>query len=293
MASIDLDSTSNTTDIIRELFTEIALLSTPTVLAESPVETCEVLESIEEDDVYQTLPISILCPGCSNVIKQYPDGLPSRLAHFNEICPHDDIDLHRWSVVAVNSAYEEMFSTDQLRQVTTQYWDRHLWDGIISGETNPRTQEFTTAYREQAAGFGWDWQVTCPLCRQSLAELGIQRLDYHHWRREPDQGVCLCRSCHEAINGGTRDYECDWRAQELGLKNKFDLQITRLAIREQAVNTHGDIKGLSETLSTRYNLVHSASEVSHLLSQTLQSEEILEDIADQYLFVDLPENAQV
>jgi hypothetical protein len=293
MATNDLDGTSDTSDIIRELFDDFSLISTPTVLAESPVGKCEVLEAIEETDIYRNLPISILCPGCSHVITRYPDGLPRRISHFSEVCPHDDVDLQRWSVIAVNSAYEEVFSADQLRRVTTEYWDRHLWDGIVSGETNPRTQEFTTAYREKAAEFDWDWQVTCPLCRQSLAELGIQRLDYHHWRREPDQGVCLCRSCHEAINGGTRDNECDWRAQELGLKNKFDLQITRLAIREQAGNTHGDIEALSETLSTRYNLVHSATEVSHLLSQTLQSEEILEDVADQYLFVDLPGHAQV
>jgi len=293
MASTNLDGTSNTTDVIKALFGEFALLSTPTVLAESPVEKCEVLESIEEDSRYQSLPISILCPGCNHVIKRQPDGLPKRLAHFSERCPRCDIELHRWSVVAVNSAYEETFSAEQLREITTDYWNRHLWDGIVSGETNPRTQEFTDAYRKQAEAFGWDWQVTCPLCRQSLAALGIQRLDYHHWRRDPDQGVCLCRSCHESINGGTRDYECDWRAQEMGLKNKFDLQITRLAIREQAVNTHSTIEELSNTLSTRYNLVHSPAEVAQLLSQTLQSEEVLDEVADQYLFVDLPDHTHV
>jgi len=293
MSSIKSDRNSDHGELVRELFSQIDLKSTPTELKQSPVKKCAVLEEVEENNRYHDAPVSILCPGCSRVIKRYPDGLPVRIAHFDEICPDEEVDLHRWSVVAVNSAYEDVFHPDQLRHITTDYWNRHLWDGIVSGGDNPRTEEFTSAYSEQAAAFGWNWEITCPLCRQSLATLGINRLDYHHWSRQPDQGVCLCRSCHKAINGGTRDHECDWRAQELGLKNKYDLQITRLAIREQAVNPHQDIDNLAGTLSTRYNLVHDPSEVTQLLSQTLKSERILDEIADQYLFAGVPGHAQI
>lgn len=277
--------------VISELFSGMDLLSNANVLEEPPVEMCYILEEAEKNDTYQTTPVSILCPGCATVIKRYPYGLPARVAHFDQLCSHCDVDLPRWSAVCVNSAYENMFTVDDLVQLTTDYWDQHLWDGIVSGETNPRTEEFTQAYRNQATEFDWDWKVTCPLCRQSLAALEITRLDYHHWLRDPDQGICLCRVCHKGINGGTRDHECDWRAQELGLKNKYDLQITRLGIREQAVSTHSDLIELANTLVNRYNLVHSSEDVLQLLSQTIQSEAVLEEVSDQYLLAGLPENS--
>jgi hypothetical protein len=276
-------------DVIRELFAEMDPISTGETLAEPPIEKCNVLEAIEGTDSFQTRPVSILCPGCSTIIKRYPTGLPNRIAHFGERCPDCEIALHRWSVIGVNSAYEEIFTPSQLQEVTTAYWNRHLWDGIVSGENNPRTEEFTEAYRNQAAAFGWEWDMTCPLCRRSLSALDVNRLDYHHWRRDPDQGVCLCRSCHEAINGGSRDRECDWKAQELGLKNKYDLQITRLAVREQAVDPHHEIGELADSITERYNLIHSPPEVSHLLSQTLHSDAVVAEISDQYLFVGLPD----
>ena len=117
MASTDLDGTSNTTDVIRALFGEFALISTPTVLAESPVEKCEVLESIEEDSRYQSLPISILCPGCNHVIKRQPDGLPQRLAHFSERCPHCDIELQE------HDSFSDIAGFDGThRQITTVYY---------------------------------------------------------------------------------------------------------------------------------------------------------------------------
>lgn len=293
MASTGADTGQTPIDgeAIRKLFSQMDLLSSSTGLEEPPVERCHILEAIEDNDTFQKTPVSILCPGCATVLKRYPNGLPSRVAHFDESCSHCDVNLPRWSAASVNSAYEDVFTADKLQQVATNYWDRHLWDGIISGETNPRTEEYTKAYRSQATAFGWDWKVTCPLCRQSLADLGISRLDYHHWRRDPDQGICFCRGCHKGINGGARDHECDWRAQQLGLKNKYDLQITRLAIREQAVNHHSDIIELATTLVNRYNLVHSSKEVSELLSQTLQSEVIGEEISDQYLLAGLPEHS--
>jgi hypothetical protein len=130
--------------------------------------------------------------------------------------------------------------------------------------------------------------VTCPLCRTALSELNAQRLDYHHWQREPDRGVCLCRTCHDAISGQQRDAAVDWEAQELGLRDKHDLQITRLAVREQAVRECASLATLVEHIQTRYNLVQPRTHLFALLSQTLSDGEILTHIHDEYLLAGLP-----
>jgi len=71
----------------------------------------------------------------------------------------------------------------------------------MTGESYARTKEYTEEYMKQAKQFGWDWEVSCPLCRRSLPEFGIEMFDYHHWHRDPDQGICLCRACHKGISG--------------------------------------------------------------------------------------------
>lgn len=37
----------------------------------------------------------------------------------------------------------------------------------------------------------------------------LRSVDYHHWRHEPDRGVCLCRTCHDAISGQQTDKALD------------------------------------------------------------------------------------
>jgi hypothetical protein len=193
----------------------------------------------------------------------------------------------------VNTAFESTATATHLEELTTSYWDRNLWDGIVTGDSYPRTDEFSREYANKATAFGWEWQVTCPLCREALAALDIDSLDYHHWQKEPDQGVCLCRACHEAISGGSTDTKQDWRAQQLGLKNKYDLQITRLALREQMLADHDTIDALATTLHRRYNLIQPASVVVDLLDQTLRSETVLERVTDEYLTagIDTDQNA--
>jgi hypothetical protein len=73
------------------------------------------------------------------------------------------------------------------------------------------------------------------------------------------------------------------------LKNKHDLQITRLALREQIVNSHERLNALSETLATRYNLPYEPTVVGELLEQTLQSKAVLTEVLDKHLDAGLPQ----
>lgn len=246
-------------------------------------EQLAVLEAIEDDSETWDGPVSVLCPSCSGVVQQYLGGLPIRVAKFAEECEDCDTDLRRWCVVATNTACELEPTAAQLREVTIKFWDRRLWDGILTGENNPRTDEYSKAFEQKATEFGWNWQVSCPLCRTAVSELNVSRLDYHHWRHDPDQGICLCRQCHEALSGGLCDEELDWKAQEIGLKNKYDLQIARLALREQAVVDYDSERQLVETLTERYNLIHSVQEVAAIVGQIATEGEFRDQLTDKFL----------
>ena len=247
-----------------------------------------VLEASEGSEILSQRPVSVLCPGCGDVVARYRDGLPSRVAHFDERCRPCETGIQRWSAVVIATALEASPTLEQLQLITTAYWERHLWEGIMTGESYPRTEEYTQAYMDQARQFGWDWEVTCPLCRRSLSEFGLEMFDYHHWHRDPDQGICLCRACHKGISGGGRDEEQDWRAQQLGLKNKHDLQLTRLAIREQVMVKHETQQDLVDAIVSRYNPTLSRGELFELLSQTLSAPAVLDTVCDNYLLAELP-----
>lgn len=243
-----------------------------------------VLEAADADTRFQRAPISLLCPGCGSVLTRLHHGLPARIAHANHACETCETTLQRWSVVAIHQAFETAPTPTQLRTLTTDYWDDRLWAGITTGDGSPRTDEYTQAYRAQAEQFEWEWTVRCPLCRRPVDAWEHSRPDYHHWRHDPDQGICLCRSCHAALSGDARDTDQDWTAQKLGLKNKYDLQLTRLALREQAVVAHETLSELVDVLCSRYNLVHDEAEVEALLRQTLRTADVLEAVDDNYLF---------
>jgi len=112
----------------------------------------------------------------------------------------------------------------------------------------------------------------------NTAEWSTSRLDYHHWSRRPDQGVCLCQSCHDAVTGGDRDRDIDWAAQKAGLKNRYDVQVLRLALREQLVAEHSSVDELAGTVCKRYNLIQSMSAVKSMLRQVLTRREVPEVI---------------
>ncbi|SMP29716.1 hypothetical protein SAMN06265347_11518 [Halobellus salinus] len=69
----------------------------------------------------------------------------------------------------------------------------------------PRNDEYTSRIAAKETAFGWDWEVAYPDCRPSLT--GLDRasaiaggnLDFHYWSHYPDQGIYLCRGCHNII----------------------------------------------------------------------------------------------
>jgi hypothetical protein len=247
-----------------------------------------VLESVDTGQRFSEEPVSLLCPGCGKVLTQYRSGLPRWVAREQQVCTTCETTLERWALLAIGTAYERAPSEAVRREVVTSYWEENLWTGIMTGETSARTDEYSCLYDEQAEAFNWDWNVTCPLCRRPLDELQFG-LDYHHWQHEPDQGVCLCRQCHGALSGQECDTDLDWEAQEMGLRNKHDLQITRLALREEAVEPCGTLAPLVERVHERYNLVQSTAQVFDLLSQTLTDPEVLGQVDDEYLLAGIGE----
>lgn len=246
-----------------------------------------VLQGAESADRYRNTPVSVVCPGCGTPVDRFVDGLPQRLAHFKHHCAECETTLYRWCAVVVPTSLEQKPSAKTLETVVTDYFARQTWDGITtSPDEYPRNREYTEVFASKAEDFGWEWELECPLCRQPLGALEAERLDYHHWTHDPDRGVCLCRTCHTALTANETDNQIDWRAQQLGLRNKHDIQIIRLALREQAVAEHGSLSTLARTLQTRYNLHLSAVVVSDIIQQ-VAADGVLLDIIDGSLFDDL------
>ena len=228
----------------------------------------DVLETATATPEYQQIPVSVACPGCAAVVDRFIDGMPERLSRFEQFCPNCETDLYRWCSVAIPTSLERQPSAAALETVVTRYFSSSIWEGITStAEAFPRNREFTRLYREKAAALGLDWELHCPLCRRGLSELSEKWLDYHHWTRDPDQGICLCRDCHAALTDDKRDRDADWTALQRGLKNKDDLQIARLALREQAAHRHSSLTELSETLYDRYNVHLEPSSIRDIIEQ--------------------------
>lgn len=247
-----------------------------------------VLDEAEAEKRYQETPVSVICPGCGTVAERFVDGLPSRVAHFEHYCSECEITLYRWCAVALPTALEHQPPVTTLENVVITYFTESIWAGVTTTvDEYPRNQEYTEEFATKASEFGWDWELECPLCRQSLSSLGIDRLDYHHWTHSPDRGVCLCRSCHSALTADKTDTQLDWEAQELGLQNKYDIQIVRLALREQAVVRHDSVSELAQTLHARYNLHLPSMVISDILQQ-VAAEDVLLDVVDESLFDHLP-----
>lgn len=250
-----------------------------------------MVEAIENDPILCETPTAVMCPGCGTQVAAYPTGLPRYVSHFTACCAQCDIDpLERWSVVALDASAADVIPVEWLAAWTQSYWDRHLWTGIETAENCPRTDEFTQKYNDRANAYGWDWQVRCPLCRRPVAEIEQSRLDYHHWRDQPDRGICLCRQCHDVIMMAESDTECDWLARQLELRNKHDLQLARLGLRELLVHPYDTLDSLAHTLVTRYNCIQPRVEVVAILRQTLSDETLVDTLYDETLAAGLDDS---
>lgn len=243
-----------------------------------------VLEAIQRGTQLRDSPVAVLCPGCADSVDYYEDGLPAYVAHFRACCSECDIpELERWSVLAVDASHAGDFSADALARHLHEYWESNLWTGVEPSEAVYRSEEFTSRYDDRAAAFGWDWRARCPLCRRPATELDEPRLDYHHWRHDPDIGVSLCRTCHQAIDAGHRDGNLGDYARELGFANRYDLLIARLAAREAIVAHYESLDTLVETLKSRYNLPWDASTIRCTIRQALDNEAVRRAIDDDLL----------
>ena len=247
-----------------------------------------VLEAIENTDVLRDEPVILYCPGCGDSIATYATGLPAVVCHFSEHCKTCDVELDRWSVVALPASHAEYISPTEFAELTWSYWQKNLWTGIKTAEECPRTREFCRLYDEMAAAFEWEWRDTCPLCRRTLGELGRSYLSYHHWLRSPDVGICICWGCHDAISAFERDTDLDWRAISSGFRNKHDLQLPRLAARELAFVEHSSLASLIHTVSERYNVPHTDENLAAILTEALGSAELREKVLDETVWHDLP-----
>lgn len=170
-----------------------------------------------------------------------------------------------------------------------RFWDNWLRGGITNSKDEPRNDEYTSRLATKATAFGWDWEVACPVCRRSLTELDWAsaiaggNLDYHHWSHDPDQGICLCRECHDIIGFDTYDTELEERAASWGFGSRHDFQIIRLALRDAAVTARPVGPWCAADLVNRYNLPQSTARVQELLRAVGSHEELRQTFVDDRL----------
>ena len=231
----------------------------------------QILSQVDGQSALVDVPVAICCPNCGQAVTLYEQGLPSIVPHFDIACTQCQVDLRTWCAVGVDAAYLQIVDPATLTTMVQSFWDEWLRSGITNSKDEPRTDEYTERFATKTAAFGWNWEVSCPLCRRTLTELKRNsalvcgNLDYHHWSHDLDQGVCLCRQCHDIIGFDTYDTELEERAAAWGFGSRHDLQVIRLALREAAVT--GQPVGIrpATALVDRYNLVQSPDRVRELL----------------------------
>jgi len=184
-----------------------------------------VLAATDETSIFESTPTVVLCPNCGDVIATH-DRAFHRLSRnsipaVTPVKSNSDAGVQspstqptvswsnhrRWCAVAVDAAYSELVEPPTLTAMTQAYWNEWLWAGI-----------------------------TCPLCRRGINQLTQEirdvcdSLDYYHWSTSPDQGITLCRECHDIIGFDSYDNQVEERAHEWGFRSRNDLQIIRLAL---------------------------------------------------------------
>lgn len=115
-------------------------------LLETQVRGVHVLEAIEQSDKLRDRPVQVLCPNCGGEVKRYKDGLLSYVSWFKSQCSDCEVELRRWSAVAVDAAYTEMGTPSELAELVQAYWDRHLGGQHADYRALPQTREILKAY---------------------------------------------------------------------------------------------------------------------------------------------------
>jgi len=182
-----------------------------------------------------------------------------------------------------------LVESPKLTEMTQAYWNKWLWSGITNYKGQPRNDEHAERLRQKASEFGWDWEVSCPLCRRDETELKEHvdnfrgSLDYHHWSTNPDQGITLCRECHDIIGFDSYDNQVEERASDWGFRSRNDLQVIRLTLREAIATDQPFRPEIADQIVTRYNLIQSTEEVRELLSTVLRDSDYLDRFVDKSL----------
>lgn len=249
-----------------------------------------VLAVTDDTSILRSTPAVILCPNCGDIVETYKQGLPRIIPQFDTGCTTCQVELRRWCVVAVDAAYRELVEPPMLTAMTQAYWDKWLWAGITNYKNQPRNDEYTNRLSTKASEFGWSWELTCPLCRRGISQLNQKirdvhdSLDYHHWSTNPDQGITLCRECHDIIGFDDYDNQVEKRAHEWGFRSRNDLQVVRLALRE-AIATDRPVRlEMAANLVNRYNLIQSPDEVRELLKVVLRDSDLSDRFIDDSLY---------
>jgi hypothetical protein len=287
-----MTQTASTTDLDNLVDTTALTHST-----EQPYgDRAQVLSQADEQSPLLDVPVAICCPNCSEAVTLYERGLPGVVPYFDTACTQCDIDLRTWCAVGVDAAYLQIVEPATLTAMIQHFWDDWLWSGITNSKGEPRTDEYTERFATKTAAFGWDWEVTCPLCRRTRTDLERDsalvggNLDYHHWSHDPDQGVCLCRECHNIIGFDTYDTELEERAAAWGFDSRHDLQVIRLALRDAAVTGRPVGTRPATALVNRYNLLQSPDRVRQLLRSISNDRTLRERFLDKRLVAGIEAN---
>jgi hypothetical protein len=238
-----------------------------------------ILAEATDEELFSSTPTVVCCPNCAEALETYETGLPAAVAQFNERCSTCETELRRWSAVAIDAAYRDLVDVAKLTELTQAYWHARLQAGITNIRGEVRNDEYEELFQKMASVFGWDWERICPLCRRHRPIF-----DYHHWTETPDQGIILCRQCHNVISFEMADYQLEERVRELGLSSRIDLQTLRLGLREAIVTDRTLRPEMAAHLVERYNLVQSTAEVAALLKALCDDEQLYDHVVDEDLW---------
>jgi hypothetical protein len=238
-----------------------------------------VLEEAIEEQLLNSTPTMICCPNCAEPVETFDTGVPAAVPQFDEPCSECSANLRHWNAVAVDAAYVDIVESSKLAELTQAYWNTKLNAGITNARDGPRNDEYSELFDMVATAYQWDWSPTCPLCRRSQP-----KYDYHHWRETPDQGVVLCRECHDIIGFDMPDYQLEEYVRKNGLSSRSDAQVLRLALRDAIVTERRLQPTMAEYLVKRYNLMQTPAEVTALIEALYNSDELYQEIVDDRLW---------